>query len=82
MDDTIQGELSRDITWVHQEMPVSSIRDLILGHVIGMLYSQARITVTLQTRSKVTDEDDETIKIMLKRRLPEIIQKINKSLGR
>ena len=82
MDEIIQEEVFPSVEWVQQEMPISSVRDLTLGYVIGLLETLAIVSVRIRTRAVLSKEDNRIIKTMLKRRLPEIIEKIERERNR
>ena len=70
------------IGWVREEVPISSLRDLALGHDLGMLAAFAVSTLSMFTPRGCSEEDFRAIREMLKRRLPEIVEKIERELGR
>ena len=69
------------VEWVQKEVPISSLRDLALGCDIGMLTSHAIVTVRFET-GRCSLEDLSTIREMVKRRLPKIVEKIERELHR
>ena len=73
--------IKEEIEWVQREMPISSFEDVMRGYIIGGLHTVA-LTTILRLGKQFSDEDNKEIKEMLKRRLPEIIDKINRELGR
>ena len=75
-----QTEIIPSIQWVQQELPISSLRDLVLGYAIGSLETLLRGVVKL-SRGGCSEEDLRTIDGMLKRRLPEIVEKIERELN-
>ena len=81
IDEIMEHELLSSVDWVADEIPISSLRDLLLGYAIGSLDAALIGIVSQRTRSKVSDEDMEAIMTILKRRLPEIIEKINIELN-
>ena len=82
LDKYIKAEMVSDVEWVRQEIPVSSTRDLALGYAIGTLYMTSATTAMIGSKdSKLLDEDDEIIITMIKRRLPEIIERIERELN-
>lgn len=83
MDELIQeAPITPSIKWVRQEMPVSSLKDLMLGYAIGSLETLAIVSIRMRMRNVLSEEDGRTIIEMLKRRLPEIVGKIERELGR
>ena len=83
MDELIQEmPITPSIKWVRQEMPISSLGDLMLGYAIGSLETLAIVSIRVRMRNVLSEENGKTIIEMLKRRLPEIIGKIERELGR
>lgn len=86
MDETLQGEALVDIDWVEEEVPISSLRDLALGHVIGVLDSIGWAAITFfpphELSAAEKKEGQEIIRALVRRRLPEIIEKIERELHR
>ena len=81
-DRGMKREFASAIGWIEQEMPISSLRDLILGYVLGTFRTLAIGAVTTLTQQEVSDEDSDAIRTILKRRLPEIVEKTEKELHR
>jgi hypothetical protein len=83
MDELLQKSASLpSIEWVKDEVSISSLRDLALGNDIGHLTALATTTIRLATGHRFSMEDYKTIREMVKRRLPEIVEKIERELGR
>ena len=77
-------EMVTAIKWVQGELPISSLRDLAIGYFIGGAEAIAYILATMGTRrtkDDVSDEDSDAIITMIKRRLPEIVEKVNRELN-
>lgn len=76
-----ETQIIPSIDWVQQEIPISSFRDVVTGYAIGTLETMAVACIRIRT-GKLSEEEKTTIRGMLKRRLPEIMQKIERELGK
>ena len=81
-DRGMEPNYTSSVEWIEQEMPISSLRDFILGYVISGFRALATGAVMALTGQAVSDEDTDVIRTMLKRRLPEIVEKIERELRR
>lgn len=79
---TIPPNVVSGIRWVESEIPISSMRDLTLGYVIGSLKSLATASVTFSEGKICSEEDDNEINSILRRRLPEFVSIIERDLHR
>jgi hypothetical protein len=78
-------DIVSEIRWVQDEIPVSSLAEVALGFVIGALIGISEIVNVVKKAKRTKKEEDadsREIKLMIKRRPPEILQEINKELGR
>ena len=85
VDEILGEEVVPEIEWIREEIPISSFRDILLGYLIGLLSATSTLFAYLRPKriSREKEEKiDETIRTMIKRRLPEIVEKINKELNR
>ena len=82
LDNFLQTEIVSDVEWIQNEIPISSLRDLALGHIVALLHTFASNTILFRTYQKPSKEDEDAIRIMVKRRLPDLVEKINRELGR
>ena len=86
MDKMIKEEIVGDVGWVPEEIPISSLAELALGYTIGMLRAGAWAVVQLASPRGLSEareeQEEKVIRAMIKRRLPEIMKKINKELNR
>jgi hypothetical protein len=82
LDDLLKTDLFSEIKWLEDEVPIQSLGDLGLGYIFGSFVLFAQSIITMTERRKATLEDYDEIKKMLKRRLPEILTKINQELNR
>jgi len=81
MDGAFDKAMTTSIEWVKSELPVSSFRDLVLGHVIGFTEAMCFAMTTVAEQS-AEEEDKEIIRTMIRRRIPEIVQQIERELNR
>jgi hypothetical protein len=94
LDDTLRGmiekniddmmadlQVTKDVEWIHSEMPVLSLKDFLIGYMVGALKA---ISVIYSTRIKKPGdsfaETEKEIMKIIKRRLPEIVEKANREL--
>lgn len=82
IDDVLRANILPSIDWVRNIPPIASLQDLAFGYAIGTLERMASDTVIVKSRGKITEEDDNEIRTMLRRRLPDIMEKINRELSR
>ena len=75
-------EIIPEINWVEKEMPISTLKELMLGYVLGQMDVLAIEAIRLLTRQTSSKKDTDAVKSMLKRRLPEIVEKIEGELHR
>jgi hypothetical protein len=82
-DITERGNVRDILEWVEQEVPLSSFRDLALGYLIGGVTTGASIMLSVgKLGIAISDEDKYEIRAIIKRRLPEFIQKITNELNK
>lgn len=82
IDDMVEkGDLVGVLGWIEEETPISSFRDLALGYMIGGVMAIAPALVFLWGE-RFTDEDKLEMREIIRRRLPEFIQRIERELGR
>ena len=81
-DDFLKVDFSSNIQLLEDEVPIQSLRDLCLGYVTGGLYVLAHTTIFVVEKRVPTNEDGNEINSILKRRLSEILRKINEDLNR
>lgn len=79
-DDKIAG----DVEWVHEEVPISSLRDFALGYAVGV--SKALGMTIAQVKHLGSEEEAKKAEVIvdgiIKRRLPEFVKKIERELGK
>lgn len=83
IDKFFKGNVLPHVEWLEVEHPISSMHDLALGYFVGTLTT---LMTALTAISKQTDkefkEDQKAIRTMVRRRLPEILEKIGIELNR
>lgn len=77
-----EGVISGSVNWIQGEIPIKSLRDVALGYIIGSVERFANTVIMLTEKTEVTLEDQDEIRGIMKRRIPEIMQKILSELGR
>ncbi|UCC28165.1 MAG: hypothetical protein JSW29_01580 [Candidatus Bathyarchaeota archaeon] len=82
LDSIIKSDKVDRIKWINREFPVRSMRDLVLGHLIGELTTRTLFLLNLSEKRDFTDQDEKDTSSMIKRRLPELVEKIEKELNR
>ena len=86
MDELLEDEkIVEEVTWVQEEIPVSSLRDLSIGYAIGALKAFGWSVNLVRPRGKKRasgKEIEKTIITLIKRRLPEILRIIERELHR
>jgi len=81
IDRMVQEQIVGDVEWVQEETLISSLRDLALGYMIGLL----RGLISMIGAAKTTEDYEEVERIthsIIKRRLPGIIKRIENELNR
>ena len=88
IDSILENEIVKNVKWVQEDVPISSLEEMALGYAIGYLRALAIYTLILriQPLSRLTKNREERLDHevweIIKRRLPEISEKINKELNR
>ena len=81
--DKIFGEqIVSYVQWVKGEVPLKSMRDLALGYVIGTAMGLAVGFIVIAEQRPIVDADRTDIETIIRRRLPEIIKKVEIELNR
>ncbi|UCE44470.1 MAG: hypothetical protein JSV57_03060 [Candidatus Bathyarchaeota archaeon] len=78
-DSLMKSNILDSIKWLTQEVPHSSTRDIALGYVVGAMatYGMALHGIALKQSIKADE-----LRSVIRRRLPEIREKINRELHR
>lgn len=82
IDGSMKEPIRPEIEWASKELSISSLRDFALGYLIGVTGVLAMSIAA--ARSKPEDKFEDTnkaIQEIVKRRLPEIVEKINRELS-
>jgi len=95
LDDDIRGFLEKGIDrlmkdewnldkikWIPETIPIKSLNEVALGIVLGKTLRFAREVILTISEAEPTVEDEREIRGMLKRRIPEIMERITSELSR
>lgn len=83
IDRAMMADILPDVEWIGQQIPISSLRDLALGYFAGLSDAYSHAISTLDRNGIIpSEEDKQTIRGMIRRRLPEIVEKIERELNR
>lgn len=81
IDNLLNVEIIESTRWLADEIPHRNLKDLAVGYVVGALFLKGQAMVLIH-QGNITDEDTSQIVAIIKRRFPEIVEKINRELGR
>ena len=85
LDRILQQEVVPLFAWIGHETTISSLRDMGIGFVVGVMQSLAEVSCLVGRKKEFTEreetEEDKEIRALIKRRLPEIVEKIDLELG-
>ena len=81
IDHIIQEEVFRYVEWIRHEIPISKLGEVMIGYLVGTIEAFAEACLVM-AKIEVTEKEDEEIRTIIKRRLPEIVEKIERELGR
>lgn len=84
IDNAMREEVFQYVEWVQNEIPISSLRDSMIGYLVGALQvlAESSALFVMRRRGRTTEEEDREIRLIIKRRLPEIVEKIERELNR
>ncbi len=85
VDDFLKENVTylQDVGWVQEQIHVSSAHDLLLGFLVGNLYIMLVSVLGLRKGSRrLTSEEHEVLRSILRRRLPEIADKATREINR
>jgi hypothetical protein len=75
-----------DISWIEEQMPLTSKRDLVVGFSVGSMGALAFTLTEVSKRKKLSEaeekEEEAEIWMMIKRRLPEILESVERELNK
>lgn len=80
-DNYLKGDIIPRITWISRAAPLSDMRDIALGYIVGEALAKIHATGLL-VGPYPTDEVMSEVIGMLKRRLPELVEKIEIELNK
>lgn len=81
IDILLDVEIVEATRWLTEEIPHTSLKDLAVGYVVGAAFFKGQ-SMALAMQGNITNEDKAQIVTIVKRRLPEILQKIERELHR
>lgn len=82
IDEVVAGITLEDVEWIEHEMPIKSLRDLAIGLTVGIIHATSVVIASIKKRGGFEKEEKEEIRTIIKRRLPEIVKKIEKEVNR
>jgi hypothetical protein len=82
LDKIFGEEIVSYVQWVKGEVPLKSMRDVALGYVIGTAMGLAVGFIVVAEQRPIVDEDRTDIDTIIRRRLPEIIKKVEIELNK
>ena len=82
LDKIFGEEVVSYVQWVEGEVPLKSLRDIALGYVIGTAMGLAVGFIVIAEQRPIVDEDRTDIETIIRRRLPEIIKKVEVELNK
>ena len=82
LDKIFGEEIVSYVQWVKGEVPLKSMRDLALGYVIGTAMGLAVGFIVIAEQRPIVDADRTDIETIIRRRLPEIIKKVEIELNK
>ena len=81
IDGLMGTKITYDIGWIEKEFPVKSMKDVALGYAVGAIMAMAVEEIAIRENRSSTDEDFNEVKTIIRRRLPELLDKINRELN-
>ena len=80
IDGALETDLLGAVDWIRKEIPLSSVKDLTFGFQVGLIYGNCMGFISLASHGHTTAEDLLSLEAMLKRRFPELLEKIKKQM--
>lgn len=83
LNQMLEGDLVNRVAWVMNAFPLSDLRDVALGYVIGVTMDRFE---TVRAFNKIFDgrkpvsEDYNALMVVFQEKLPKIIEKIEKGI--
>lgn len=84
IDKFIKGDILSHIQWVAYAYPLSDLRDVALGYVVGLIFGKYEghcLLTEISEGSRLQIRDTDVVMRVFKEKLPEIIDKIEKEFG-
>ena len=82
LDKVFGEEVVPHVRWVDGEVPLKSLRDVALGYVIGTAMGLAISFIVVAEQRPIADLDRRDIEAIIRRRLPEVLRKIETELNK
>jgi len=80
IDDLLMANFVSEVQWIRNEIPLKALEEVALGFAIGTFRTMISVIVA-STSKPISEEDKEEIQKILRRRLPEIREKITKEFS-
>lgn len=83
-DNMLKGDIVTRLGWVTQVVPLSDLRDVAIGYVIGVTLERLKnygLISEILDGSKLISEDYDNTMAVFKEKLPQIIEKIEKEFS-
>jgi len=84
LDSVLKGDIVSRVGWVMQIVPLSDLRDVAIGYVIGVTFERLEkygLISEILDGSKLISEDYSNTMAVFKEKLPQIIEKIEKEFS-
>jgi len=84
IDDLLKYDVVPNVEWLGGEATIKSLSDLALGYMVGgvqaFAVSMLSVTSLYKGSRGVSEEDRTEVRAIIKRRIPEFVQKITKEM--
>ena len=83
IDGILERPWLQDVSWIREEIPLKSFDELLLGYVLGSCDTVMSFLAGIKSPNLALSTEEKTeIKRILRRRLPEIRERITTELSR
>lgn len=82
LDQIFAEEIVPYVQWVDGEVPIKSLRDVALGYVIGTAAGIAFGFIAIAEQRSITDDDRRDTETIIRRRLPEVLKRLETELNK
>jgi hypothetical protein len=80
IDGALETDLLGAVDWIRKEIPISSVKDLTFGFHVGLMYGNGIGFISLASHGHTQPEDLDYLEAMIKRRFPELLEKIKQQM--